>query len=225
MNVLDWTNFEQDLYERQLRIEKSFGDDICKGYKYLRKERSKNGKVVYIYKDNLIKRLNIVENAIVKKDKEHCFCFNENGDVLFTQEGEPNKIDIKEENVPKLKGSIFTHNHPGYKNYEKDIIYKTGISLSVPDITLACLNNVKEMRCVSGEYIYSFKKNDNSAFNFVDFLLLHANLVKIDYEVDKDCILMYKKGVNNKVLNAMNAHLKNKKIAKLLNVEYKKVKL
>ena len=93
------------------------------------------------------------EMKIRDQDYESCGAVDANGDLIFTKDGERDRVNFNEEERIKCKGTVFTHNHP------------VGASFSAADIQWACQSEMKEMRVISAGKTYSMKLKDGSNFS------------------------------------------------------------
>jgi hypothetical protein len=198
-------------------------------HKYIKKEL-KDGKWIYTYNldvkdkddrvEDLIKALNKVEKEIIKLDEEHSYVFDKNGKEVLKKTSK-SKIDVRyvDSEVEKMEGCILTHNHPGYKEY-KDDTYKYGITFSRQDFLLACRGKLKEIRCVSGEYKYSFSKEDGSNFELKDYPKFEDIFNEEPKIIDEYLSSLYKKGYKNDELNFMRLDILFKYISDQLEFIY-----
>ncbi|MBC7086349.1 MAG: hypothetical protein H5T43_08330 [Methanomethylovorans sp.] len=93
------------------------------------------------------------EDEIRNKPYENCYAFGPDGRILLSKSGSVDTIVITREEGARLKGAIFTHNHP------------RSSSFSPADISTACGTRLKEIRVASSKYSYSMKLKDGSNFS------------------------------------------------------------
>lgn len=93
------------------------------------------------------------EDEIRHKSYENCFAFGPDGKILLNKSGSKDTIVITREEGVRLKGAIFTHNHP------------RSSSFSPADIQTSCGVGLKEIRIASSRYSYSMRLKDGSAFS------------------------------------------------------------
>lgn len=84
--------------------------------------------------------------------QEHCFAFSSEGVIVLKKSGTVNQIDISLTDIPLLKGTIFTHNHP------------SGSSFSAADIRTACKVGLKEIRATGKYRTYIMRIVDGGNF-------------------------------------------------------------
>ena len=119
---------------------------------------SLDGMLQILGKD-AIEEVPVLENTIRTHEaeirdmpQEHCFAFSSDGVIVLQKSGTVNQINISPSDVPLLKGTIFTHNHP------------SGSSFSTADIRTACKVGLKEIRA-TGEYrTYIMRMVDGGTF-------------------------------------------------------------
>ncbi len=92
------------------------------------------------------------EDEIRHKSYENCFAFGPKGKILLRKSGSKDTIIITAEEGKKLKGAVFTHNHPGSSSF------------SPADIRTSCGLGLKEIRIASSKYFYTMRLKDGSNF-------------------------------------------------------------
>jgi len=93
------------------------------------------------------------ENMIRDQIFESCGAFDINGNFILHKNGEKDRINFTLEEMTKLKGVIFTHNHP------------SGGSFSKEDVKFACRVKIKELRVITSRLkgkIYILRMKDRS---------------------------------------------------------------
>jgi SPP1 gp7 family putative phage head morphogenesis protein len=93
------------------------------------------------------------EAEIKNKPYENCYAFGPEGNILLSKSGSVDTIVITREEGARLKGAIFTHNHP------------RSSSFSPADINTSCNTELKEIRVASSKYSYSMRLKDGSNFS------------------------------------------------------------
>ena len=83
------------------------------------------------------------ETSIVGLPYERAHVFDSRGKTLLVKDGEKNLVRFEAKELPLMKNSIFTHNHP-----------TIGGSFSIEDIMLAAKRDVAEMRAVGSKYTH-----------------------------------------------------------------------
>ena len=98
------------------------------------------------------KNLSDFENKNHKLNYETGAVFDENGNIIIEFSGQEHEIFVSDEDMKKLEGKIFTHNHPN------------GSPISKDDIIAGFINGkLKELRATTPQGItYSLKPNKNN---------------------------------------------------------------
>jgi len=99
---------------------------------------------------------------------ESCGAFDINGNFILYKNGEKDRINFTLEEMTKLKGVIFTHNHPN------------GGSFSKEDIKFACQAGIKELRVITPQlkgktYILRMKDRSNMSLEIWNKIELSFN--------------------------------------------------
>ena len=122
-----------------------------------------------------------------------------------------------------MKDAILTHNHPGGWAYDENDIRRIGNSFSLADFVLAIKGDLKEMRAVTPNYTFSIKRPEKgweiSAYKLEKIYEQENNKLKIEFS----------KRISDGELTSVRAitthyHILNKKLSKLFNWEYEKLK-
>jgi hypothetical protein len=98
-----------------------------------------------------------IENQIINSPYEKGVVINpKNGAIILAKSGDRTSIDFTGKEIAKMKGSIFTHNHPnlGYSPPDKRAL---GFGFSKADFQVAAVGELAEMRAVSQGYRHSIK--------------------------------------------------------------------
>jgi len=88
------------------------------------------------------------------------YAFNPDGLLVLSKEGDPRRLPFTASEFARLKGTVFTHNHPLHvsqvdeddQHWFYEVPYR---GLSLEDIYFACENQLAEVRVVDPEYVYS----------------------------------------------------------------------
>lgn len=83
---------------------------------------------------------------------ENCFAFADDGTIVLQKSGTVNQIEISDAEGRLLKGTVFTHNHPG------------GTSFSSADIHTACMLELREVRATGKYRTYIMRMADGTNF-------------------------------------------------------------
>lgn len=96
------------------------------------------------------KTIDNFENNIKDQKFETCGVFNENGDFIFSKDGEEDYIgDFTYDEIDKFEGAISTHNHPRNHSFSKE------------DVHLACQLRVREERVITSKgKVFSLKRTN-----------------------------------------------------------------
>jgi len=104
--------------------------------------------------DFVRQRVEAEEDKLKDLPYEHLLIIDsKTGDVLAHRtDNHPTQVGFDASDFPKIKGAIVTHNHPNAYGFPPSHPASKGISLSPPDIQVACTFRPKEMRAVSAGY-------------------------------------------------------------------------
>lgn len=94
------------------------------------------------------------EEEIRSLPYEKCYAFDKSGKITLTKSGTDSEIQFSADEVEKLLGTTFTHNHP------------RSVSFSPADIKTACVAGMVEMRVVCSDYTYTINLSENVAFDY-----------------------------------------------------------
>ena len=108
-----------------------------------------------------ISNLDETEVYIRDMEYENLIAFDKDGRRIFFENGGPTsgRIPVMQERL--LRDAVFTHNHPISVVGDSR---KLSSGLSVGDVASMIKLDMKEMRAVSGDYIYSLKKTTDKIF-------------------------------------------------------------
>lgn len=81
-------------------------------------------------------RVHQAEKGTEAQNFETAVAFDDDGNVAFRKDGEANQVRFTLAEVEKVKGKVFTHNHPN------------GTSLSPEDVSFLYLHDLKEIRAI-----------------------------------------------------------------------------
>ena len=88
---------------------------------------------------------------------ETAAAWNAEGEEVLTKSGDKRRIIFTDEEIVLLRGTIFTHNHPGGLAFSDDDPRSFGNSFSLADIRLACDTALTEIRAVTPKLRFSLK--------------------------------------------------------------------
>lgn len=97
------------------------------------------------------------EDQIRRLPIETAVAWNTEGQEVLTKSGDERRILFTDEEIVLLRGTIFTHNHPGGLAFAEDDPRSFGNSFSMADIRLGCDTALTEMRTVTPKLRFSLK--------------------------------------------------------------------
>lgn len=107
------------------------------------------------YSEALKRSILSYENKQRREENEAMAWYDDNGNQLNRKQGKRDRVTILKSDVP-APDLIMTHNHPsalGERGY-----MRIGHSFSMEDMLIAMKHKAKEMRAVTPEYTFSFKR-------------------------------------------------------------------
>jgi len=122
----------------------------------------------------LIRVLRQKEEEIAYLPYERAYVFDQDGNIVFSKDGERSQVSFTPDEVSLIKGKnlIFTHNHPAL-----------GVSFSWADVNFAVRTDLAEMRAVGKEYVHSIKR---PAAGWPDINVLYAHYRLANEEVETE---------------------------------------
>lgn len=103
--------------------------------------------------------ISVAESTIRQNRYETAVAYDSKGNLLLNKKGDSRSVGMTNDEVARLKDSVFTHNHPS--ELGKTGSGAIGYSFSHQDLTFAVNANVKEMRAVTSTYTFSVKRPKN----------------------------------------------------------------
>lgn len=100
--------------------------------------------------------ISVAESTIRQNRYETAVAYDSKGNLLLNKKGGSRSVRMTNDEVARLKDSVFTHNHPSALG--KTGVRAIGTSFSHQDLTFAVNANVKEMRAVTPTYTFSVKR-------------------------------------------------------------------
>lgn len=171
--------------------------------------------------NKIYKEIYNTEDEIRNNDFETAAIFDSEGDPIIRIKGSKDSVSIPHADIPKLKDSIFTHNHPLEKGEPLNGIGRA--TFSSADFRVAIIGDVAEMRAVSTDYIFSIKKPEKG---WPSLSLFSITYKKTSLEVSN---LMRKRVLDGTTTNnkakVVYHNLINKKVCEKLGIEYIKTKI
>lgn len=107
------------------------------------------------YSEALKRSILSYENKQRREENEAMAWYDDSGNQLNRKQGKRDRVTILKSDVP-APDLIMTHNHPsalGERGY-----MRIGHSFSMEDMLIAMKHKAKEMRAVTPEYTFSFKR-------------------------------------------------------------------
>lgn len=165
-----------------------------------------------------------IESTIRNNEFESRAIIDAKGNILSYDRGDKKQVGNTLADIYNMRDNVVTHNHPA----EFGGNYKVGGSLSADDITLAVFANAKEMRAVSGQYIYSLKR-PKVGWGASESSVKKA-IKKIDKKLQAEAssyISKYKGKTGTAVarVGVLINHQRNKELAKLFGWDYSRTKV
>lgn len=173
--------------------------------------------------DFVRRRVEAEEDKLKNLPHEHLLIIDSNtgGVIAHRTDNHPTQVGFDRSDFPKIQGAIVTHNHPNAYGFPPSHPASKGISLSPPDIQVACNFHPKEMRAVSAGYrhVLSPGKKGWGDWNWQvkPVYEKHEREVMNDFQID--LILGRKKASQ---LEADYHHEINKRTAKELGWNYER---
>lgn len=176
------------------------------------------GKTVGNTRSNSFRNdLKRVEERIVNQNFESAALYV-NGKLVLFKDGEARSVGFTREEVEKMKGGVFTHNHPSYLNATikdengNEIKAPYGNSFSLADIDIALHSGMKELRAVSGNRVYKLQISDDWSLNGFSKQDFENTVAVLGYETARRRLTMkirsvvvdYESGVRKMIQGKIN---------------------
>lgn len=114
-------------------------------------------KKCQLSKEQIEKKVHEAENKIKDLPIEYGVVLDSQGNVVSIKKGKQTSVPYTPEEAVKMKGMIFTHNHPNVGNFPASDIRSKGCGFSKNDLEFASYWQLKEVRAVSNGYRHSMK--------------------------------------------------------------------
>lgn len=163
------------------------------------------------------------ENKIKNLPHEHIVIIHPStGEVLVHRtDNHPTAVSVRNEDIPKMRGAIVTHNHPNAYGYPPDHPAAKGFSLSDADMQTACMVQPKEIRAVSAGYRHNLSPGQEGwgdwNWKVQPVYRKHEQQVMDEYQMD---LILGRKKVEQ--LEADYHHEVNTRVAKELGWNYER---
>ena len=121
--------------------------------------------------EDLRKKVQMTEQINYASQKEHATIYDKNGNVVFENSGEPNRVYVEDD---KVKGNILTHNHPNtsrlsnadIKNHIMGSAYQTRATTVEGNVfSLTTIDESKLVGIDIDEFTNELNKIDGSIFS------------------------------------------------------------
>lgn len=152
------------------------------------------------------------ENAIAGLKTERAQAYDEDGNTVLAKGGSKHSVGFTQAELDQMKGSTFTHNHPGDTSFSQE------------DVDVAIICNLKEMRAVgvhpiTGErLVYSISPKEKG---WPSRAALRASYLVQDATQKKEFWPKVRSGaLSPKEASANHGHEVWKRIAKDLDLNY-----
>lgn len=107
--------------------------------------------------ESLLEIVRKQEEQIRAQRFESAYFWDQQGNLLFTKDGEVDRITFSDEEILRMHSAIATHNHPhGWKYSERDP-RRAGYTFSSKDMQLACQASLLLIRVVTPKFRYMMK--------------------------------------------------------------------
>jgi hypothetical protein len=133
-------------------------------------------------RDEIERQIMLMENERLryKKDVEQANVYDRSGKLVMVKNGTYNNVFFTDDEVPKLRGTIVTHNHPVPSPFSSD------------DVVMAFRWGLSEIRAVTENYLYVLKPPkgqemfDPSKASNMNYIFLTAN--SLSYQDFKEAL-------------------------------------
>jgi hypothetical protein len=166
-------------------------------------------------------KLRDIEQKIYTQRYESAYAYTPDGKEILSRDGERYAVKLEFEEYAKLKGAIFTHNHPRGWDVAADDPRREGNSFSLSDVKVASVVKLKEVRAVTPVHTYRMLEPEGGWPNFVkDINPLYE---KVDRSVIKELQQLVANGKMTEA-QADNEHYHRtwSIVTKTLNIPYYK---
>ncbi len=107
--------------------------------------------------EQLQEKVAILERRIRKQRFESAAAWDADGNLLLFKDGQQSSVSFSNSEIQRIRGSVFTHNHPGGWRHPEDDPRRGGNSFSIDDMAVATKAQLKEIRAASPLYNHSMK--------------------------------------------------------------------
>jgi hypothetical protein len=104
--------------------------------------------------EQLATALAAFEDEVIGQSIETAGVFGSDGQLILRKDGGEDYIDFDDDEMALMDGAVLTHNHPLDPRGQG-----RGVGLSDADIELMVTTGALEIRAVSGDYLYSLRRN------------------------------------------------------------------
>lgn len=154
------------------------------------------------------------ESSIRSNSVETAISIDDNGVTKLIKKGNKSRVQFTEEEARAMKGLTLTHNHPG------------STSFSDADISLACRNELKEIRICSQKYNYIIAPSDAGWNDELWRTKIEPSYYKHKKTVNKEFQEAIDKGkLTNDEANLLKMHTIWERVSKETNLKYIRVEI
>lgn len=127
------------------------------------------------------------EDTIRNQRFETAIAWDADGKEVLVKDGQQYSVDFTEQEAAKLKGTVFTHNHPRGLDYPANDPRAMGNSFSIEDIFFASKWEIGEIRAVTPKQRFSMKPPDGGwnkdylANTLRPSVLAHHANIRVEY--------------------------------------------
>lgn len=184
----------------------------------------KKTKLDTAFSEKITNQITLVEDEIrMNKNHETAVVIDKDGNILIDKRGAKYSVSFTKQEVEQMKDAILTHNHPRGWAFKENQIGRIGNSFSYPDIELAIVQDLAEIRAVTPLYTFSLKRPEKGwgVTNTVLKRYFNQETQKLRLEFES----LIKKGyLSPETASAIHFHELWKRIAKHYQWDYQKLK-
>lgn len=125
--------------------------------------------------------LRATEQRIRTQPFESAYVYDTSGNLLLHKDGQQYSVGFTRAEVARMKGGVFTHNHPGGLQYPSSDPRSAGNSFSPDDINVAVLAELAEIRAVTPKRRFSMRPGPGAPWP--DAHVIQAEYDRADREV------------------------------------------
>ena len=159
-----------------------------------------------------------VEQEIFNKRYEVAVAVGDDGRIILRKRGTKREVRFTEKEVRRIRGTVFTHNHPGGWDFARDDPRRVGNSFSPEDIMFAAKYELQEVRAVTPKYVFTMRPGDAG---WPSVKAIEETFWRIDGEVRNEFWEKIKNGeMTVEEAESIHWHEVNKRVAQALKLVY-----